>query len=194
MQSNLAEHFRRTRIAKGIKLGQLARLIGYTNATKGANRIVKFERGGDVQSQLLLKVADVLDIDGQTIERLIDEDRRRFFEEWNAWANEPIRPHLVIRLLAAVYLTKKLPEDIQTVEEAEQYAGGMARHWHRKCCLVLSRRVSVWLSENGDIYNVSEAVPGEANHPVMYLGQKPCFVTPGLGFQQIVWPKKGEVK
>jgi transcriptional regulator with XRE-family HTH domain len=165
MQSKLAEHFRKTRLSKGLRVGHLARLVGYNNVSKGANRINKFEGGGDIQAQLLLKLADVLGIDRQTVDRLIEEDRRQFFEEWNAWANEPIHPYVVVRAMAAIYCPHDLPEEIQSVEEAEAYAAALCRKWHVKCCLVLSRRISVWFAEDGSIYDVTEAVPGQGVTP-----------------------------
>jgi transcriptional regulator with XRE-family HTH domain len=125
MQSKLAEHFRKTRLSKGLRVGHLARLVGYNNVSKGANRINKFEGGGDIQAQLLLKLADVLGIDRQTVDRLIEEDRRQFFEEWNAWANEPIHPYVVVRAMAEIYCPHDLPEEIQSVEEAEAYAAAL---------------------------------------------------------------------
>ena len=93
MESKLAAHFRKIRLEKGLKLSQLARLAGYSNISKGSNRINSFERTGIVHTDLCIKLAGVLGIDRQTVDRLVDEDRRQFFEEWNAWANEPIHPY-----------------------------------------------------------------------------------------------------
>ena len=197
MESQLAKHFRTTRLAKGINLGQLARLAGYRNVSKGANRINKFEGGGDIHAELLHKLADVLSIDRQTVDRLVEEDRRQFFEEWNAWANEPIRPYLVIRLMAAIYCPHELPEEIQSVEEAEEYAGAIARERRMRCCLVLSRRISVWIAQDGSISSVTEAVPGQPNMPVTYIGGKACLMKTldhGIAIRQITWPTKGEVR
>jgi hypothetical protein len=44
---------------------------------------------------------------------------------------------------------------------------------------------------------VTEAVPGQSNTPVTYIGGKTCLMKPvehGIAIQQVHWPKKGEVK
>ena len=195
MESKLAAHFRKIRLEKGLKLSQLARLAGYSNISKGANRINSFERTGIVHTDLCIKLADALGIDRQTVDRLIDEDRRQFFEEWNAWANEPIHPYLVVRAMAAIYCPHNLPEEIQSVEAAEEYAISVAKKWNKRCCLVLSRRISVWIAADGSIENVTEAVPGEPNTPYAKIGGKTCltkFTDHGMAFQQIQWPQRGK--
>ena len=42
--SHLGDHFRACRVEKGLTTGQLARMAGYRNLTRGANRIHGFER------------------------------------------------------------------------------------------------------------------------------------------------------
>ncbi len=195
MESQLANHFRTARLNKGLNLAQLARLVGYKNVCKGANRINAFERGGSVHADLRRKLAEVLGIDQLTVDRLMEEDRRQFFAEWNAWANEPIRPYLIVRLMAAVYSPHDLPEKIQSVEEAEAYAAHVARTRHLRCCLVLSRRISVWIEADGSISGATEAVPGEPNTPVTKIGGKTClmkFTDHGIALQQVHWPQRGK--
>ena len=119
-----------------------------------------------------------------------------FFLEWNEWANEPIRPYLVVRMMAAVYCQHRLPPEIESVEEAEAFAADFSKTHGLKSCLVLSRKISVWFSENGSIKNVTEAVPGSFNVPVMKVGSRHCttkVVDHGLALQQVSWPKKQEI-
>ena len=189
MKSKLSEHFWRTRLAKGLRFGQLARQCGYKNISKGSRKIQEFEQGGSIQEDLLLKLADALGIDGATVASLIDEDRRL----WNHWANEPVRPYIVLRLMAAIYSTVPIPDDIQTAAEAEAYASALSKERHMRCCLVLSRRISVWFREDGSVEHVTETMPGQPNSPYMQIGGKNCLLKPvdhGLALQQIHWPKK----
>ena len=76
MKSHLAEYFSTIRRNKGITLAQLARMIGYQNVNKGYRRIDKFEKFGQVHEDLLAKLAAALEIDDQTVSRLIEEDRQ----------------------------------------------------------------------------------------------------------------------
>ena len=72
--SHLGEFFRRRRAERGLGLGDLARLLGYRNVSKGANRIRAFEGGGKVHPALLGNLADVLEIGPDEIRRLVAED------------------------------------------------------------------------------------------------------------------------
>jgi hypothetical protein len=96
---HLATYFQRKRREKNLRLGQVARLVGYKKVSKGCRRIETFERTGLIASDLLAKLATALEIDQSTVNRLAEEDLR----EWMAWANEPIRPYMVARLMAAVF-------------------------------------------------------------------------------------------
>lgn len=112
-----------------------------------------------------------LEIDAGSIERLVEQDRHEFFQAWLAWVNEPITPYLVERLIAAVYRSVPLPPEIMTMEEAEQWAATVAKESKRKCCLVWSRRISIWCDVDGSSFR-SEAVPGKPNVPWMKIGGK----------------------
>ena len=196
MESDLSKHFRETRIAQGIRVSHLAHLCGYRNISRGSRRIHNFEAGGSIHRPLLLKLADVLKIDRAKVEALVEEDRRQFFAEWNEWANEPIRPYVVVRMMPAIYCPHDLPEEIQSVKEAEQYTADFSKKNRLKCCLVLSRKISVWFSHDGCIENVTEAVPGQPNVPHAVIGGRKCvtkFVDHQIAIQQVNWPNKQEI-
>ena len=114
MRSQLAHHFRTVRKERDLSLSQLARLVGYQNVTKGCNKITKFEERGEIHADLLRKLADSLGIGAATIDALIDCDRREFERVWNEWADQPISPHIVIRLIPAVYRRSDLPVGIDS--------------------------------------------------------------------------------
>jgi len=76
MTNHLGTYFRQQRLQQGLTLGDLARRAGYRNVSKGANKIVAFEREGQITEELLARLADALGIDWPTVERLIDQDRR----------------------------------------------------------------------------------------------------------------------
>ncbi len=82
MTNDLGSYFRDQRIRQDISLGQFARRLGYRNVSKGANRIVRFEREGVITETLLIHLAEELRIDMATVERLMDEDRQEQLREW----------------------------------------------------------------------------------------------------------------
>jgi hypothetical protein len=169
MRSQLADHFRRIRIQSGLRLRQLSRLVGYKNAQKGSNRIQRFEQRGEIHADLLGKLADVLCIDSETVDALIEQDRREFALAWNRWADQPIQPSLVIRWLSAVYARRELPGEIESLQEAEAYSAATARRLRKKVCLKWSRRCSVWFDETGVVTVKTEARAGVSSGPSMWL-------------------------
>jgi hypothetical protein len=166
----LSSHFKAQRLARNLSPGELARLVGYKNIAKGANKVVRFERQGIIRDDLLIKIAKALAIDWATVEELADQDRQEHIEQWNKWADEPVPMRLVIRWMAAVYSERHLPEEITTPEAAEDYACDLARFRHMQICLVLNRRQSVWIDTHGVVLRRTEATPfGGPNEPWMQL-------------------------
>lgn len=191
MSTNLSRHFEQARIARSLKPGQLATLAGCKNPGKSGNHIRTFELTGKITQCLFEKLVVALGMDAGTIERLVEQDRREFFEKWLEWVNEPITPYLVERLIAAVYRKLPLPLEITTQDEAEAWAAAVARESRRKCCLVWSRRISIWFDEVGDLVSRSEAVPGKPNMPWLKIGGKTFNFGEDLRSVDFVdWPKK----
>ena len=181
MSTHLSRYFQTKRLALGLKPGQLAQRAGCSNVSKNGNRIRQFEIGGDISQEIFTRIAAVLEVEQATVERLVEQDRREFFAKWLAWVNEPIRPHLVVRLMAAVYCRRWLPGEITTMDEAEGWASAIAKQQKMKCCLVWSRRISCWFDEGGKLYSRTEATPGEPNVPWMRIGGKTFNFGPDLG-------------
>ena len=169
MPTHLARHFQATRLARGLSLGQLARLAGYRNVSKGCNRIRRFETSGSLHRELLRKLAAILEINDAAIKELADRDQREFLDHWTRWVNEPIQPSVVIKMVPAVYSRTNLPGDVRTIEDAEAWSSSLAAANHQRCCLVWSRRISCWFNEDGSLSHRSEAVRGELNMPYMQL-------------------------
>ena len=199
MTTLLAKHFHDLRVERGLNLAQLATLAGYANALKGTNRIVTFERAGEVHPDLLRKLSAILDVDEETIRRLAAEDERVFLENWNRWADEPVEPYAVVRMVACVYQHTSLPPEVTSTEAAEAFAADLARRWQRKVCLVVSRRYSIWLDEAGEVYARTEATPGQPNTPYVRLGRsRQAFLIRSLTTDDFVrrvsWPTRAGVK
>jgi hypothetical protein len=57
-------------------LVDVARLVGYKNTRKGVRRLMVFERHGVIKPDLLVKVAEVLDLDWELIEELSELDEQ----------------------------------------------------------------------------------------------------------------------
>lgn len=167
MRTELSQYFWRTRLRKGIRLGDFARRIGYRNVSKGASRIDKFEKFGEVHEGLLLKLAAALGIDNETVAMLIEEDRQRYVREWERWASIPIEPYVVLANVGGFTLNEPLPPTITSRAEAEAYASGIARKMKRRILLVLSRRLSIGFAPEGNRTRVNEAKPGQVTVPYL---------------------------
>jgi transcriptional regulator with XRE-family HTH domain len=169
MASHLGNYFHDHRIQMGLSLGQLARLVGYGNISKGSNKICRFERDGIITEEILARLADALDIDLQTVEALIDQDCLEHLRAWEEWVSKPVPMCLIVRYLAAVYGKVKLPEEITTHEQAEAFASKYAKDHRHSVCLALSRKHSIWINAQGQVYSRTEATPDDPNVPFMRL-------------------------
>jgi transcriptional regulator with XRE-family HTH domain len=110
MTNHLRTYFREQRDKRGLGLGQLARLIGCRNVSKGSNRIARLEREEAVPADLLLKLAGALGIDLPTAEDLLEQDHQERLRGWEQWVSQPVPMRLVVRYLPAVYGRVALPE------------------------------------------------------------------------------------
>jgi hypothetical protein len=93
---------------------------------------------GAINELLLVKLADAHEIDLLMVEELIEKDRQVYLKEWERWVNEPVPMQMIARYIVAVYGEKRMPEEIKTHEEAEQYARRFAIENRCKVCLRLS--------------------------------------------------------
>lgn len=177
----LSRHFKDQRLALGLRPGDVARRIGYRSIVGAANKICQFEQTGNIHSELFAELAEVLDIDGPTIERLLEEDRRADFEAWTKWASVPIRPHLVIKLIPGIFGSNEIPDVLLDDREAmELFAANLARRARKRIWLVLSRRLSIVFDDQGHRVRVEEASPGEPNGPYMRMkGSRRKFLFDG---------------
>jgi hypothetical protein len=194
MTTHLARYFHERRLQKGLKLSAVALRVGYRRTDRslshGCNRLHRFETTGDVDVRLFKKLMAVLEIDQATVNGLLQED----LEVWLKWANEPIRPYLVVRLMPAIYSQGELPDEIRSAEEAQRYASEFAKEHRLRVCLVLSRRVSVYFADDGSFQYASEAVPGgEPNQPYTKIGGRRCLMSPtehGIALREVAWSRR----
>ncbi len=88
------------------------------------------------------------------------------------WADELIRPYLVLRYMACVYQRVELPNDALEPEDAERFASSLARERKLMVSLVVSRRLSVGYDATGAEYKRLEATPELACEPYVVIGGK----------------------
>jgi hypothetical protein len=158
LMRHLGDYFRARRLERAMNTSHLAQTVGYKNLNKGRRRIQTFEGGGKIAPDLLEKLASALAVSQDEIRRLAAED----YKDWLRWAEEPVRPYVLLRYMACVYQRVELPDDALTPEAAEEYASRLARERKFKVCLVLSRRISVWYDATGKEYARTEATPRAA--------------------------------
>jgi hypothetical protein len=176
MTPKLAEFIRSQRFARHLTPGDLARRVGATNVSKMATRLVRFEREGIIDRGLLDALVAVLRIDPVVVQNLMAEDEAESLRAWENWADTAIRPFLAVRILPGVYAHVTVPDDALSPGDAEALAMKYAREKQRSVCLILSRRVSIWVRSDGTVVERVEA-KREMIVPSMSLrGEKKKFV------------------
>jgi hypothetical protein len=159
MTTHLARYFHVRRLEKGLRLGQVARMLGYRNLTKGSRLVQTFERTGKIDTLLLEKLAVVLEITKKTQNDLLFED----YKEWYAGKNRSVAPYLLRRMYRGTGEPIPVPDEMQTVEEMEGFAAEVARRCGLETCLILSERITIWFFPDGSLKEIIETVPsGEA--------------------------------
>jgi hypothetical protein len=181
MATYLGTHFREQRERLGLSLGQLARFVGYRNASKGANKLVRLEREGIVEELLLVGLAGVLGLEPSRIQSLIEQDRQEYLHAWEAWVNQPVPMQLIVKYMPAVYGTVPMPDEVTTPEQAEAFAREYAQRHGRSVCLAVSRLLSVWIDKGGNVEARTEATPGCPNTPFMRLKGSGRMFLAGFG-------------
>jgi hypothetical protein len=171
MSTHLSRHFERLRLERELRPGQLAALMGCSNHSKIGGRIRQFEITGSISQELLKKLMAVLNVEDAVVKQLIAADHREYLEKWLDWVNSPIQPYLLLRIMATIYQKEPIPEAL-TQEQSENYASNFARDYGKKCCLIWSRRLSVWFDSDGVVYDRTEAVPGVPNTTCSRIGSK----------------------
>jgi transcriptional regulator with XRE-family HTH domain len=167
MSTHLSRFFRQRRESLKLSFGDVARRLGYKNVAKGANKVITFERDGSIRPDPFRRLAAALEISAEDIRRCIEADRA----EWERWADEPIEPHLVARIMCAVYSTKRIPAELQSSREAmEQFASEFAKERKWRVWLVLTKRTRFWFNEKGDRTGVTEDTFEDSFGPFMRLG------------------------
>lgn len=182
MSTHLSRFFKERRLAKGLRVSELARHCGYKNLSKGSRRINDFEASGGIDERLFVKLANILEVDEETISRLAEQDQAEFLRNWNEWADEPVEPCVVVRAIPGCMVSPKIPPGVTTQEEMEAFASRIAEQHTKKVWLVLSRRVSIYFNESAAARRVIHAKPGQSNCPYMTLkGSKKKFLFTGGG-------------
>jgi len=81
----VGRHIIELRTQRGIRLSEMARLVGYGNINIGVRRLHRFESEGIITEKLLQKIVETLDMPAEDLKRLIEQyrvDLERRFEEW----------------------------------------------------------------------------------------------------------------
>ena len=134
----------------------------------GCNRLQSFEQTGKIDTGLFGKLMLVLDVDQATVNGLLQKD----LADWLEWANEPIEPHLVVRLMPAVYSQADLPDEVRSVEDAESYASAFAKGHRLRSVSSCPAGCPPISPPTAPSSIASEAIPGgEPNQPYTKIGE-----------------------
>jgi transcriptional regulator with XRE-family HTH domain len=179
MSNHLGDYLKARREQLGLRRSEVARLLGYENAGKGSARLNSLEEGRWVSQDFLLRLMGVLQIEPQVVQELIDRDRQEYVAAWNKWADEPVPMHAAVRYIPGFFAGIDLPGDVTRPEQALAWAVETAQQKNKKIVLVISRRESWTVHEDGRADGPFVATPDEKAQPWMALGKTPFL--PGLG-------------
>lgn len=169
--NHLGRYVRSRRLGRGLSLGGTARRLGYRNINKGARRIQQLEDTGTYTEDLLERLMPVFGVDRSVVQEFLERDRAEYLHKWEQWVNESVPIRLVVRYMPAVYGERRLPPEITTPEQAIAYGQELARTMRLRVYVELSRRVTVYIDEDGTARQV-EAAPEHDPRPFMQVGKQ----------------------
>ena len=174
--SNLADLIICVREGHRISRGQLAKLMGYRNLSKGSRRIESFERGQYFDYDLIALMANALHVPRDKCELAWFTDWCALQRQWTKWIDEPITQQVIISLGDMGYQRLVLRRLIPTLRPAEQYASRIARRSQQSTWLIFSRRVVSELDHRGRLIRRIESLPSKMGEAFVEFGG---FVVPG---------------
>lgn len=170
LMNRLSEYLGKARRQASLSPQALGGLLGYRNRDKVANRIMRFERGGEIDEALLVKIIAALALDIDTCRRLHDRDWAELEDAFERWVRVPVGPRLVFVPFPGVCVKHPiLPKVRASKETAVAYAIEQVLEKRGRAILVWNRRWSLYIRRDGTNY-WSEARPGDALGPYSTLG------------------------
>lgn len=162
--SQVGKAIRAARRARQLSRQALAKALGYSErgANKGARRLQALEETGTEQAEFIHAVAQELALDPAHLSDLADRDEVARAEAWERWADEPIRPRLIIRYGPHWFhhIAYDLSSEIATLDEAERDASDrmraipttlLTRGHPPQGRLIFSRRLHVRIHHHGHV-------------------------------------------
>lgn len=190
MQSELGQYVRRGRKRARLTPQALAVRIGYSvrRANKGARRIGELELEGLEDPVFIVRVLDALGLDEEEARWLGQADEARRREAWERWADEPIRPFLVIRRGPHwfMHFVRAVPPRHRSLVDCERYTSRVLQSLNRTdrypepvtAQLVWSHRLHVLFDARGYV---------KRRNPVSYPSDNRSL-TVAVGNKAVVFP------
>jgi transcriptional regulator with XRE-family HTH domain len=181
--SQLGKFFRARRAEKGLSFHKLAEMAGYKNLNKGSNRIQRLESGGKVTLDMFTTLVSILEVNPDEVRRTLASD----YDEWLSWANVPIRPYMVSRLMPCVYQQSQLPDDALSILAAKAHVGARAEgvdqircHWQARPTARSDTRHALRAiprhrrqASDGRFYPRQRLAPDRRTRPLIHGVQRP---------------------
>jgi transcriptional regulator with XRE-family HTH domain len=172
MSNHLGEYIKAQREELGLGRSEVARLLGYENVNKGSRRLHSVEEGRWISRDFLLRLMGVLQIEPRVVQELIDRDRQEHVAAWEKWADEPVPMSVSVRYIPGFFGGINLPDDVMTPEQAVAFGVETAQRLRKKVVVVVSRRVSYTIHEDGRVDGPFVATPDSSVMPYMALGKQ----------------------
>jgi transcriptional regulator with XRE-family HTH domain len=179
MSNHLGDYIRHRREELGLRRSEVARLLGYENVSKGSARLHSVEEGRWISRDFLLRLMGILNIEPQVIEDLVSRDQEDYVEQWNRWADQPVPMHAAVRYVPGFFAGIDMPATVTTPEQALAWAIETAKQKQKIVVLVLTRRLSWTLHEDGRADGPFVATPDSNVMPWVALGKTPFLLNLG---------------
>ncbi|MBY0459311.1 MAG: hypothetical protein K2V38_18435 [Gemmataceae bacterium] len=181
MTNYMGQWFGNIRGWHGWPLAEVASRMEYRNVSKCCNKVLAVEREGVADDNFLQRLAAVLGISEGVVAYLTRQDRLAYLRAWEEWADQPVPVRVVLRAVPGFMMEIAVPDTV-TPDAAIAFAQAHAARLHKKVFVVLSRRVSVGITEAGVVNGRFDTRPDADPCPLVSGGrQRFLFRVGGYG-------------
>lgn len=192
MTNYLGEWFWGRRAERQWPLAEVARRLAYRNMAKGCRKLMAVERDGVADDSFLRQLAGILGVSEGVVVYLTRQDRNSYLRAWQEWAEQPTPIRVVLRAVPGFMVDVAVPGDMTTADAAVVFAQAVAARHHAKTFVVLSRRESVGITEDGIVNGRFDTRPDTDPNPLVSVRrQRFLFRTVGFGAVEPYVPPSG---
>jgi len=123
------------------------------------------EARGRATDDLVVRAGLALGLTADVLSDRLAADREAMSASWTRWADEPVAPSAMVRLIPAIWKSLPVPPECSTRDAATQWLASLTEYQGMVRCLSWDRRTAIYIDPDGSIRTEVSNGPGQQVHP-----------------------------